>query len=120
MAAPEIDGQKTVPAAGAGNQAPDSQAGSRPARRRRWPARLAIGLLLLVLLLAGAAVSLVFTDWGARNSWKLATRALAGALSGEIVGGSLAHGLDLRNVRWGNQTTTVAVDRVHGRWQLSL
>jgi len=120
MAAPEIDGQKTVPTAGAGNQAPDSQAGSRPARRRRWPARLAIGLLLLVLLLAGAAVSLVFTDWGARNSWKLATRALAGALSGEVVGGSLAHGLDLRNVRWGNQTTTVAVDRVHGRWQLSL
>ena len=111
MAARENDGQKPAPAAQAGNQ---------PKRGRRWLARLAIGLLLIVLLLAGAAYSLVFTDWGARNSWKLATRALSGALSGEIVGGSLAHGLDLRNVRWGNQNTTVTVDRVHGRWQLSL
>jgi translocation and assembly module TamB len=109
MATPGKDGQK-----------PAAQAGNRPARRRRWPARLAIGLLLLVLLLAGAAYSLVFTDWGARNSWKLATRALSGALSGEIVGGNLAHGLDLRNLRWSNQTTTVAIDRLHGRWQLSL
>lgn len=111
MAAHEKDRQTPAPAA---------QPDSKSARRRRWPARLAIGLLLLVLLLAGAAYSLVFTEWGARNSWKLATRALSGALSGEIVGGSLAHGLDLRNVRWGNQTTTVTVDRVHGRWQLSL
>jgi translocation and assembly module TamB len=111
MAAPGKDGQRPAAAA---------QAGSKPGRRRRWPARLAIGLLLLVLLLAGAAYSLVFTDWGARNSWKLATRALSGALSGEIVGGSLAHGLDLRDLRWSNQTTTVAIDRVHGRWQLSL
>ncbi|MFL6716570.1 MAG: translocation/assembly module TamB domain-containing protein [Burkholderiaceae bacterium] len=111
MAARENDGQKPAPAAQAANQ---------PKRGRRWLARLAIGLLLIVLLLAGAAYSLVFTDWGARNSWKLATRALSGALSGEIVGGSLAHGLDLRNVRWGNQNTTVTVDRVHGRWQLSL
>lgn len=107
MAAPERDGQKPAPAA-------------QPARKRRWPARLAMALLLLVLLLAGAVYTAIFTDWGARNSWKLATRALAGALSGEIVGGSLAHGLDLRNVRWSNQTTAVAVDRVHGRWQLSL
>ncbi|MFS0756102.1 translocation/assembly module TamB domain-containing protein [Noviherbaspirillum sp. 1P10PC] len=120
MAAPEIDGQKTAPAASAGSKTPDNNTGNKPVRRRRWPARLAIGLLVLVLLLAGAVYSLVFTDWGARNSWKLATRALSGALSGDVVGGSLAHGLDLRNVRWGNQTTSVRVDRIHGRWQLSL
>ena len=85
----------------------------------RWALRIALALLVLVLLVAGLALTAVSTDWGARNGWKLATRVLGGALSGEYAGGSVAHGLDLRNIRYSDPQRTVTIDRVHGAWDFT-
>jgi translocation and assembly module TamB len=102
--------------------APDQEqaaaASAAPAKRRRWRwlKWLAGALVLLVLLAAGLAYTALRTEWGARTGWQLATRALGGALSGELAGGTLAHGLDLRNLRYHDQQRTIAIDRVHGAW----
>ena len=89
-----------------------------PARRSRWRwlKWTAATLALLVLLVVGLAYTALSTDWGARNGWQLVTRVLGGALSGEIVGGSVAHGLDLRNIRYRDQERTITIDRVRGAW----
>jgi translocation and assembly module TamB len=92
-----------------------------PARRSRWRwlKWIAATLVLLVLLAVGLVYTALSTDWGARNGWQLVTRVLGGALSGEIVGGSVAHGLDLRNIRYQDQERTITIDRVRGAWDFS-
>ena len=92
-----------------------------PAKRSRWRWLKWLGAVLLVLLLlaAGSVYTALRTDWGARASWQLATRALGGALSGEYAGGSIAHGLALRNVRYHDQERTITIDRVRGAWDFS-
>ena len=101
-------------------QARSPAAGAPVGRGRwRWLKWLAGALLLLALLAAGMLYTALRTDWGARTGWQLATRMLDGALSGEYVGGSLAHGLDLRNIRYRDQQRTIAIDRVRGAWDFS-
>lgn len=90
-----------------------------PRRAGRWVVRIALALALLVLLVAGLALSALRTEWGARSGWQLATRVMGGALSGEYVGGSVAHGLSLRNIRYRDQQRTIAIDRVHGVWDFA-
>ena len=88
-------------------------------RRWRWLKWIAGTLMLLVLLAVGLLYTALRTDWGARTGWGLATRVLGGALSGEVVGGSVAHGLDLRNIRYRDAQQTITIDRVHGAWDFS-
>ena len=90
-----------------------------PRKAGRWVMRIALALVLLVLLVAGLALTALRTDWGARNGWQLATRVLGGALSGEYVSGSVAHGLTLRNIRYRDLQRTIAIDRVHGVWDFA-
>jgi translocation and assembly module TamB len=96
-----------------------TQAAPPPRRARRWLARIALGIALLALLLAGLAFVAVRTEWGARSAWQLAARALKGSLSGELADGTLAHGITLRKLRYRDQQRTVAIDRLSGAWRLS-
>jgi translocation and assembly module TamB len=112
MTTPEQE-QAAAPA----QQAQPAAPAARVRRSRwRWLKWLAGALLLLALLALGLLYAALRTDWGARSGWQLTTRVLDGALSGEYVGGSVAHGLDLRNIRYHDQERTITVDRVHGAW----
>ena len=79
---------------------------------------IAVALALLVLLAVGLAIRLRPTGAPA-PAGELATRALAGALAGEFAGGTAAHGLGLRNIRYRDASSEVAIDRVHGAWDFS-
>ncbi|MET0962844.1 MAG: translocation/assembly module TamB domain-containing protein [Noviherbaspirillum sp.] len=100
---------------------PDNPAPPAPAPRKtaRWGLRIAAALVVLVLLAAGLALTALRTDWGARNGWQFVTRVLGGALSGEYVSGSVAHGLTLRNIAYRDQERTITVDRVRGAWDFA-
>ena len=86
-------------------------------RRRLWSiwralAWLAGVLVLLVVALVGAGVAALTTEAGTRHLWTLATRLSAGMLSGRLEGGTVAHGLRLRDVVFASGQTRVTVDRV--------
>jgi translocation and assembly module TamB len=89
-------------------------------RLARW-----IGVfVLVVVLIVGIAVGTVFfaltTDRGTRYAWQAATSLLKGQLSGKLEGGSIASGVQLRDVRWNDgKGTDIAVDSVSGRWALT-
>ncbi|KMZ12414.1 putative exported protein [Candidatus Burkholderia humilis] len=89
-------------------------------RLARW-----IGVLVLVVvLIIGIAVGTVFyaltTDRGTRYAWQAATSLLKGQLSGKLDGGSIASGVQLRDVHWKDgKGTDIAVDSVSGRWALT-
>ncbi|MCO4888823.1 translocation/assembly module TamB [Cupriavidus sp. WGtm5] len=105
---------------GGGDAAPPS--GPAPRKRRRlWRALgwLAGILLLLVVVLTAAGVAALRTETGTRHLWTLATRLSAGMLSGRLEGGTVAHGLRLRDVVFASGQTRVTVDRVDGSWNLS-
>ena len=88
--------------------------------RRRWlrPTLLLLSALLVVIvaLIWGA----LRTEAGARTLWRLATGVLPGTLSGQFVGGTLANGLDLRDLRYRDAQRVVQIDRVKATWQLSV
>jgi translocation and assembly module TamB len=89
-------------------------------RLARW-----IGVLALVIvLILGIAVGTVFfaltTERGTRYAWQAATSLLKGQLSGKLDGGSIASGLQLRDVHWKDgKGTDIGVDSVSGRWALT-
>ncbi len=79
----------------------------------------AAAIALLILLVGGLLLTIVQTEWGARVLWQNASRFLPGELSGELVGGTLRDGLNLRNVAYADPTKQVKVDRVEAKWSLS-
>ncbi|WP_338910920.1 translocation/assembly module TamB domain-containing protein [Mycetohabitans rhizoxinica] len=101
-------------AGGAAGQHGDCAPGRRGRGRRalRWASCLGLGLVLAVLVLLVA----VHTELGTRVLWQTASRATAGAFSGTLDGGTLAHGLRARDVRWQRAGTHIRLDRIDGQW----
>ena len=94
-----------------------------PARRRDWLglfARLVGTMLVLVALLSAALFFGVRSETGTRVLWQLAAWAMHGKLSGQVAGGTLADGLQLRQLVYRDATREYAIDRIDGRWHLSL
>ena len=91
-----------------------------PARRRvrQTLAWLAAAIVAIVALLALLLALVLYTEWGARMAWQAAAKALPGQLSGEVVGGTLADGLALRNVAYEDATRKVSIDRLDAAWRL--
>jgi translocation and assembly module TamB len=76
--------------------------------------------LLIAALVAGLLYGAVSTERGTALAWRAAVKVLGGRLAGTLDGGTIATGLQLRDVSWrGAGGTTFAVDRVSGRWALS-
>jgi translocation and assembly module TamB len=86
-----------------------------PRRGARLLRRFAMLLLLLVLLLGGLVYGLLATEWGGRTLWRVAQHYAPG-LSGEV-GGTLSRGLTLRNLRYEQDGTRIAIDNVSGAWK---
>lgn len=104
-----------VPASG---EVPPGPARPRRTRLGRWLAWCVVVVLLLVLAAVAAVVLALRTEAGTRQLWSLATHLSSGALSGKLEGGTVAHGLRLRDVVFATGETRVTIDRVDGNWAL--
>ena len=94
----------------------------RSARGRGYWHRLAglLGALFVApALLAAVLLFALSSEQGAGGLWRIATWASQGNWSGTYAGGTLLHGLHLRNVAYRDQDTQVDIDDIDGRWNLS-
>lgn len=106
--------------------APDNTPPARPPRglRLRWRALarmvgwLVLVVLLLLLLLLGWLFYAVQSERGTHQLWAALSWALRGAISGEVVGGTLQHGMTLRNVVYTKDGLRVTIDEVQGQWRI--
>ncbi|HEY2024872.1 translocation and assembly module protein TamB, partial [Paraburkholderia sp.] len=111
---------------------PPGQPGQQPPEpppKRRWgwlllktaAATVAV-LTLLAALAAGLLYGVLTTERGTAYAWDAAVKLLGGRLAGTLDGGTLARGVQLRDVRWRSldgSGTEIQVDRVAGRWALA-
>ncbi|WP_230414289.1 translocation/assembly module TamB domain-containing protein [Collimonas silvisoli] len=88
--------------------------------RLRWLWRSLAAFLLLLAVVAATVFVGARSESGARALWRLSTWAMHGNLSGQLVGGTLADGLQLRNLVYRDTTQQYAIDRVDAKWRLSL
>lgn len=92
-----------------------------PRRRGRRIALWSGGTLaVLALAAAGAVVYVLKTESGTRLAWNTAVNALGGKLSGRLVGGTIADGLRLREVRYKDDKRILDIDSVDAGWHLAL
>ncbi|HEY0844391.1 MAG TPA: translocation/assembly module TamB domain-containing protein [Noviherbaspirillum sp.] len=94
----------------------DQPAIGKPRARRRlaWAAAI-IGIL--ALLFAALLFFALNTEAGSRALWQAASRVLPGTLSGEVAGGTLSDGLQLRDVVYETPTMRVKIDRMESDWR---
>ena len=100
-----------------------------PRRKRRlgWVLlKTFVGAVLSLVLLVALALGLVYgaltTERGTAYAWHAAVKLLGGRLAGTLDGGTLANGVQLRQVRWRSldgSGTDIQIDRVAGRWALA-
>lgn len=105
----------TEPRAGGEADAARPRGAGAPPRRRLLRG-LGLLLALLAVLLAGVA-ALPFTSTGSKLVLDLASRLLPG-LNATYVDGTLAHGLTLKDVQYGDANQRYAVGRLAGSWRL--
>ncbi len=86
--------------------------------RGRWLGRAAAVIGLLVVILAAIGLTGVQTQFGARVAWRLVTALLPGTLSGELGGGTLRHGLTMRNLVYRSPGAVVRIDAMQADWKL--
>ncbi|MBN3848756.1 translocation and assembly module protein TamB [Paraburkholderia sp. Ac-20342] len=108
---------------------PPGQPPETPPSKRRWGRlllRTVAGtvavLVLLVALAAGLLYGALTTERGTAYAWHAALRLLGGQLGGTLDGGTLASGVQLRDVHWRSldgSGTDIRIDRVAGRWALA-
>lgn len=74
----------------------------------------------LVLAAAGAALYATHTESGARLLWNTAIKTLDGKLSGQLLGGTVADGLRLRDLHYQDEKRILDIDSLDARWHLAL
>ncbi|MBC8749626.1 MULTISPECIES: translocation/assembly module TamB domain-containing protein [Paraburkholderia] len=114
----------TPPGPPDGQQPPDT-----PPPKQRWGRLLlktVAGTVVMLVLLAALALGLLYgaltTERGTAYAWHAAVKLLGGRLAGTLDGGTLAHGVQLRDVRWRSldgSGTDIEIDRVAGSWALA-
>lgn len=97
---------------------------ARKGLRLRWRALartlgwLVLVALLLVLMLFGWLFYAVQSERGTHQLWVTLSWALRGAISGEVVSGTLRHGMTLRNVVYTKDGLRISIDEVQGQWRI--
>ncbi|MGF6768933.1 translocation and assembly module TamB [Paraburkholderia sp. GAS199] len=128
----DVSGQPPVqpPTQPPGGQPPGEQPPSAtpPGKRRvgrallKTLAWLVVVLVLLAALVLGLVYGALTTERGTAYAWQAAVKLLGGKLTGTLERGTLATGVELRQVRWRSldgSGTDIQVDSVAGRWALS-
>lgn len=77
-------------------------------------------MLALVVVLSAVLFFGVRSEAGTRVLWQFATWAMHGNLSGQVVGGTLADGMQLRQLVYRDATQEYAIDRIDSRWHVSM
>ncbi|WP_233800256.1 translocation/assembly module TamB domain-containing protein [Paraburkholderia sp. HP33-1] len=100
-----------------------------PPPKRRWGwllLKAVAGTLTMLVLLAALALGLLYgaltTERGTAYAWHAAVNLLGGRLAGTLDGGTLARGVQLRDVRWRSldgSGTDIRIDSVAGSWALA-
>ncbi|WP_341312930.1 translocation/assembly module TamB domain-containing protein [Paraburkholderia sp. IMGN_8] len=116
------------PAQPPGDHPPGQQPSAPPPKRR--PVRLLLKTLAwtvaVLVLLVAVAIGLLYgaltTERGTGYAWHAAVKLLGGRLTGTLESGTLARGVQLRQVRWRSldgSGTDIQIDRAAGRWALT-
>ncbi|BEV14642.1 translocation/assembly module TamB domain-containing protein [Herbaspirillum sp. DW155] len=87
---------------------------------RRIAAWSGATMAVLVLATAGTALYATHTESGARLLWNGAVKALDGKLSGQLLGGTVADGLRLRDLHYQDEKRILDIDSIDARWHLAL
>lgn len=98
-----------------------------PERRRgRWLLKTLAWTVVVLVLLVAVAIGLLYgaltTERGTAYAWQAAVKLLGGKLTGTLESGTIASGVQLRQVRWRSldgSGTDIQIDRVAGRWGLT-
>lgn len=94
-----------------------------PARPSRppphWGRRLSVALAVVLLAVGGVFWGALKTEPGARLLWRATTLLLPDTLSGQFASGTLAGGLELRNLVYRDGKQVVRIDHLKGAWQLT-
>ncbi|MDE1005055.1 MAG: translocation/assembly module TamB domain-containing protein [Paraburkholderia fungorum] len=98
-----------------------------PERRRgRWLLKTLAWTVAVLVLLVAVAIGLLYgaltTERGTAYAWQAAVKLLGGKLTGTLESGTIASGVQLRQVRWRSldgSGTDIQIDRVAGRWGLT-
>lgn len=95
----------------------NGRGGSRFVRRliASFLTLLLMGLLVIAALLFGLR-----TESGTRAIWNASVWLSQKHLSGELIGGTLAEGVRLKNVVYQDPTQQFSIDRIDGSWRLTL
>ncbi|MFP3568350.1 translocation/assembly module TamB domain-containing protein [Paraburkholderia sp. SIMBA_030] len=116
------------PAQPPGDHPPGQQPPAPPPKRR--PVRLLLKTLAwtvaVLVLLVAVAIGLLYgaltTERGTSYAWHAAVKLLGGRLTGTLESGTLARGVQLRQLRWRSfdgSGTDIQIDRAAGRWALT-
>ncbi|RXZ38008.1 hypothetical protein D9O50_00135 [Oxalobacteraceae bacterium CAVE-383] len=96
---------------------PDQPSAHAGRRRGRRIAFWLGGILAAGILLTGAlSIAALQTERGSLALWRAGVWLMQGRLSGQFVGGSVAHGLQMRDLHYRGDSTDLSVDSVDGRW----
>jgi translocation and assembly module TamB len=98
-----------------------------PERRRgRWLLKTLAWTVAVLVLLVAVAIGLLYgaltTERGTAYAWQAAVKLMGGKLTGTLESGTIASGVQLRQVRWRSldgSGTDIQIDRVAGRWGLT-
>lgn len=91
----------------------------KPSRAWRWLIGVAMFSVVLLALICALVFSALHTEWGTRVLWQAVTRAMPEKLSGELAGGTLGDGLQLRKLIYRDNARQVKIDKLAARWHLS-
>ena len=111
---------------GAPGQQPPPDAPQPRRRRGRLLLKTLAWMVAVLVLLVAVAIGLLYgaltTERGTAYAWQAAVKLLGGKLTGTLESGAIAHGVQLRQVRWRSldgSGTDIQIDRVAGRWELT-
>ena len=111
---------------GAPGQQPPPDAPQPRRRRGRLLLKTLAWIVAVLVLLVAVAIGLLYgaltTERGTAYAWQAAVKLLGGKLTGTLESGAIAHGVQLRQVRWRSldgSGTDIQIDRVAGRWELT-
>jgi translocation and assembly module TamB len=99
----------------------ETQTAGRGSRRRgKIAVRLFGALLASILVLSAISIYAMQSERGSLALWRTAVWLMQGRLSGQYIGGSVAHGLQMRDIHYRDDSTDLGIADLDGRWRFAI